>query len=184
MKKTAVLPPLPTGPLFKWCPSSRLCTLSDFSMSRVAAKPCEGSGRPYVFSLWNRDGKQTVADTVLSFAGAVSLDPVSFLWHYWLKDKSHARTVASWRVTFSVGKADGVKPRREHAEGRLPQEEEEEERLTTASTIPALCQRWLSLLINRENPQWKVVCPIVSTFQILKEKFNTEISFYQISYNL
>lgn len=30
----------------------------------------------------------------------------------------------------------------------------------------------------------EVVCPIVNTFQILKEKFNIEISFYQISYNL
>lgn len=112
MKKTAVLPPLPTGPLLKWHPSSRLCTSSDFSMSRVAAKPCEDSGRPHVFSLWDQDGEQTVADTVLSFAGAVSLDPVSFLWHYWSKDKSQARTVASWRVTFSVGKADGVNPQR------------------------------------------------------------------------
>lgn len=94
------------------------------------------------------------------------------------------------RVTFSVGKADGVKPRGRgedkgggHAEGRLPQQEEEEG-LTTASTIPALASAGCHSSSTETTSTMEVVCPIVNTFQILEEKFNIEISFYQISYNL
>lgn len=137
---------------------------SDFSVSRAAAKLGGSSGCP-MSSLWGRDGKQTVADTILSLAGAVSLDPVSFLGHYWWKDKAKQ---GRWRPEESLSqwvKQMGWSP----GGGRTKEEDtlrggchskrrrKDWQQRLQSQLLPALA---VTLHRQRQHPRWRLFVPL------------------------